>query len=262
MSSSIRSLTKRELSHLVLFILISIAFSFFSISIHIFQKMFDLFYPYMKISIVEFIFSITFFWLTNFIWITYRCWKKADSTLRELWLLSPRDRFTKLYDRRGFIAIAEHYMKIAKQGKNEMIFIYLDINGLESINNTFGTYGGDQILLDTANLLKETFRESDIIARIGGDRFAVLLYGISKDMVNEPLKRLQRKIEDFNSQKTRTYKLDFHWEVIFYNYKCDFSVEELLQQMENALNEKKSRKSEKLSSLLYKSSETLLVASN
>jgi diguanylate cyclase (GGDEF)-like protein len=261
MQSKSRKMTNRELSNLILIVLISIAFSLFAMSVHFFHKMFEYFYPYMKMPIVEFIFGITFFWLTCFIWITYRYWKKAEENLKELRTLSPRDQLTSLYDRRGFLVLAEHYMKIAKQQKKEIMFLYMDIKGLKWINDNFGHFGGDQLLNDTAHLLRETFRETDILARIGGDEFVALLFGVSQDIAEEPLKRFRRHIEEFNVQKTYTYKLEITTGIVFYDYKCPLSVEELLQKADRLIYEEKRKESESFSKAQYNLEEPLVVGS-
>ena len=60
-----------------------------------------------------------------------------------------------------------------------MMLIFIDLDGMKQINDLYGHQEGDNALKDTANILKNTFRETDIIARIGGDEFAVfgMVYG-------------------------------------------------------------------------------------
>jgi diguanylate cyclase (GGDEF)-like protein len=221
--------------------------------------MFEYFYPYMKLPVVEFIFGITFFYLTCFIWMTYHYWKKAEVTLKKMIDLSPRDQLTSLYDRKGFFALAERWMKIADQEKKAIMFLYLDINGLKSINDTFGHFGGDQVLVDTAHILKETFRESDILARIGGDEFIALLFGVSQDIAKEPAKRLQRRIEEFNLKRTRTYKLELSTGIVFYDYRYPLSVEELLQQAGRLVYEEKRKEFRKIPKVPCNTEDTLAV---
>ena len=101
--------------------------------------------------------------------ITDRKW--AEEALRTL---SIKDDLTGLYNRRGFFALAEQGLKTAQRMGTEMLLIYGDLDNLKEINDTFGHKEGDQALMDISQILKETFRESDIIARIGGDEFVML----------------------------------------------------------------------------------------
>jgi len=228
---------KRELNNLVLIVLISITFSIFSLSIHFFHKMFEYLYPYMKLSIVEFIFSITFFWLICLIWITYRYWRRAENNLKKLRDPSFRDQLTHLYNRRGFLLLAEYQVNMAKQEKKEIMLLYMDVNNMKWINDTFGHLGGDQALIDTANILKETFRESDILARVGGDEFVALLFAVSQDIPEVLFKRLQKHIDDFNTKVTCKLKLSTN--IAFYDYRFPLSIEELLQQADRLMSEEK-----------------------
>jgi len=85
------------------------------------------------------------------------------------------DELTGVYNRRGFFALAEQQCKLADRTKRRMSLLFLDVDDLKIINDQFGHKTGDQALEDTASILKHTFRKSDIIGRIGGDEFAVLL---------------------------------------------------------------------------------------
>ena len=92
--------------------------------------------------------------------------KRMEEELRSL---SLHDELTGLYNRRGFITLAEQQCKIADRMKREMMMIYIDLVKMKYINDTFSHQEGDRALIDTANILRNTFRPADIIARIGGD---------------------------------------------------------------------------------------------
>jgi len=98
--------------------------------------------------------------------------KRAEETFREM---AYHDSLTGLPNRRGFSILAHLQFKIAKRQKKDMLLLFADFDDLKSINDSLGHHEGDKALIDVANLLKETFRGSDVIARIGGDEFSVLL---------------------------------------------------------------------------------------
>ena len=92
----------------------------------------------------------------------------------ELRTLSLHDDLTGLYNRRGFALLAEQRLKESRRSGSTLTIIYADVDHLKSINDGFGHDAGDIALGLCARALEATFRESDIVARIGGDEFAVL----------------------------------------------------------------------------------------
>ena len=91
-------------------------------------------------------------------------------------------------------------MKRLSDGRhNTLGIIVCDVDGLKSINDTLGHQSGDQVLINTADILRQSFRSSDIIARIGGDEFAILLTDTDPEMVEVMLLRLRQAVQDFNN---------------------------------------------------------------
>jgi diguanylate cyclase (GGDEF)-like protein len=73
--------------------------------------------------------------------------------------------------------------------------VSVDVNGLKLVNDNHGHDAGDEVIIKTANLLKESFRNEDIIARLGGDEFVVLLPETNEDEASEIISRLRSNIE-------------------------------------------------------------------
>jgi len=96
---------------------------------------------------------------------------KARADAQRLTLI---DELTGLYNRRGFFTLSEQQWKLADRKKKRLVLIYCDLDNLKAINDNQGHRRGDQALVTVAKLLKSTFRESDIMARMGGDEFAIL----------------------------------------------------------------------------------------
>ena len=161
---------------------------------------------------------------------------------RKLESLSMTDELTGLNNRRGFFSLGERLLKLAKREKNGMFIFYGDLNGLKGINDTFGHNEGDNALIDFANILKATYRETDIIARIGGDEFAVLPAGTSEDCVEKINARLQEKIVHFNATNDRRYNLSVSVGAAYFNPESPSSLDELLAQGDKIMYEQKMRK--------------------
>jgi len=97
--------------------------------------------------------------------------KRMEQKLRAL---SLHDDLTGLYNRRGFFTVAEQQLKMANRNRLRMLLLFADVDNMKWINDTLGHSCGDSALIDVAYALRRTFRDSDIIGRIGGDEFAVL----------------------------------------------------------------------------------------
>ncbi len=82
---------------------------------------------------------------------------------------------------------------------NPVGIVMCDINGLKFVNDTLGHQSGDQMLIQTANILRQNFRSSDIIARIGGDEFAILLTEIDSASLEQILQRVNQAVDDYNA---------------------------------------------------------------
>ena len=82
------------------------------------------------------------------------------------------DELTGLYNRRGYVTRAATLLKVAEPKTIWQIFF--DVDELKIINDTYGHWAGDRALMEVASVLRQAFRSTDIVARVGGDEFAVL----------------------------------------------------------------------------------------
>ena len=115
----------------------------------------------------------------------------------ELQARSVIDDLTGLYNRRGFVGLAERQLRLAERRKQPAVLVFADLDGLKSVNDTEGHAAGDRLLVDAASVLREVCRESDIIARIGGDEFAIL----ALDSGREGEQRLTAAIERARAER-------------------------------------------------------------
>jgi diguanylate cyclase (GGDEF)-like protein/PAS domain S-box-containing protein len=165
--------------------------------------------------------------------------KKIEEQLRAL---SFFDELTGLYNRRGFFTFAEEFLKLAKRQRHGLFMLYTDLDNLKLINDTLGHHVGDQALIDSSNIIKETYRESDIVARIGGDEFVVIPIGTTGDNLEKLTGRLQKNIENHNQTKKRNYSLSISYGTAYYDPAAPCTVNELIAQADKMMYDQKRLK--------------------
>jgi len=163
---------------------------------------------------------------------------QAEEALRTLSLI---DELTGLHNRRGFFALAEQQLKIANRMKKEMLLIFADLDQLKWINDTLGHHEGDLALIEAAGILKETFRKSDIIARIGGDEFVITTEAVEAS-VNVLITRLLENLDSYNAKGDRRYKLSLSTGITRYEPENPCSIDELLRRADALMYEAKRKK--------------------
>ncbi len=160
----------------------------------------------------------------------------------KLLTLSITDELTGLYNRRGFFTMADHILKLTKRQQKGAYMLYADLDKLKAINDTWGHREGDRALVDAANILKATYRESDVIARIGGDEFVVIPVGTAGDNIENIVGRLQMNIENHNATKKRSYTLLMSCGISYFNPEEPCSLDELLAQGDKMMYRQKMLK--------------------
>ena len=158
----------------------------------------------------------------------------------ELKRLVVTDELTGLHNRRGFFTLADHLLKAAKRERRSCLLICADIDGLKWVNDSLGHAIGSELLAETAQILRAVFRESDIVARIGGDEFAVL--ALDNDASKAPIviSRLQAHLDAFNKGE-RGYKISLSAGVAFFTPDTPVDVQELLRAADEKMYAQKRR---------------------
>jgi diguanylate cyclase (GGDEF)-like protein/PAS domain S-box-containing protein len=109
---------------------------------------------------------------------------------QEIIYLTQHDNLTGLYNRAYF---EEEARRLDNQGILPISIIAGDLNGLKLINDAFGYHKGDQLLLIIADILKRACRSEDVIARVGGDEFYILLPMTGDDAVEEICRKIYER---------------------------------------------------------------------
>jgi len=164
---------------------------------------------------------------------------RLHSALLDLALV---DDLTGLYNRRGFLTLATRDLRLARRGNETLLVAFADLDDLKGVNDAAGHAVGDRALRDTAALLRQTFRDSDLVARIGGDEYAVLVRHAGPESAEVLAERLKRQVRDFNRRGARPYQLSISLGFAAHKASTLGSVAGLLDRADRALYRDKRRK--------------------
>lgn len=133
--------------------------------------------------------------------------KKINFMYSQTKHMSVTDPLTGLFNRRHFESCLDREFSRAKRYKNDLSFAIIDIDFFKQVNDTYGHSCGDYILKETAYLITNNFRLSDMVFRYGGEEFVVILTETPKENALIPLERLRKAFENadfkFNGKKIK-----------------------------------------------------------
>ena len=109
------------------------------------------------------------------------------------------DDLTRLYNRRGFMALAEQHLRIARRQGKDSVVMYVDMDDFKQLNDHYGHAAGDRALMAVSRLLQSTVRDCDVVARMGGDEFTILALDADVMGARAIQKRLDERLALFNA---------------------------------------------------------------
>jgi diguanylate cyclase (GGDEF)-like protein/PAS domain S-box-containing protein len=165
--------------------------------------------------------------------------KEMEERLRVLLIT---DELTGLYNRRGFFTLADKQIKLASRLEKGLILIYADLDNFKMINDRFGHDEGDNALREVSTILREVFRDSDIIARIGGDEFAIMAIESPETNINILASRLRENLDAYNAASEKTYDLTLSMGIIQCDSEYNLSADTLLSRADKLMYEQKKEK--------------------
>jgi len=154
--------------------------------------------------------------------------------------MSLTDELTGLANRRGFMVLAEQQRKLVIRG-HAMVLLYMDLNDFKQINDTYGHNAGDEALVETGRLLRRCVRDSDILARMGGDEFAALLVDAEAAFVERAPQRVQDVFNKRNANASTPWSLSVSVGAVPYLGDDPCSLEDLMQKSDQSMYENKRR---------------------
>ncbi|MEL6362153.1 MAG: GGDEF domain-containing protein [Pseudomonadota bacterium] len=120
---------------------------------------------------------------------------RTQSQIKELAALAESDPLTGILNRRGFVAELTRALAFAARHDQRSSLAFIDVNKMKSINDQWGHSAGDAALCHIAEIVTDNIRATDVLARIGGDEFAMILSYTNGDVARSKLTRLSDQIE-------------------------------------------------------------------
>jgi diguanylate cyclase (GGDEF)-like protein len=157
--------------------------------------------------------------------------------------MSISDELTGLHNRRGFLMLAEQHARVAQREGVPFAVVFLDLNGLKTINDTLGHDAGDQAIRATAKVLRTTFRDSDILSRLGGDEFVALLVNTDPSKHDTIAARVRQGLIAHNAHEVQAQHLSLSIGISFFDPEHPLPVAELMVEADRLMYaEKRERR--------------------
>lgn len=156
--------------------------------------------------------------------------------------LATLDELTRILNRRGFKLLAQHSLDTCARLGAPAALAFIDLDRFKAINDAFGHAEGDFALAACADLLKRSFRNSDLFTRLGGDEFAVLLTHASRESAEGVMAKFAQAVEAHNRAVARGYDLAFSCGIVSFDPARHTSIEALLAEGDALMYEVKMAK--------------------
>ena len=165
--------------------------------------------------------------------------EKANDRLRNL---SLTDALTGLNNRRGFMILATGLLKFARRASYSVCLLYVDLDSLKYINDTFGHAAGDAAIMEFSRIVTDTFHDSDVVGRLGGDEFVALIADATESDLASIQERLQSNVDAYNLRSDPRQALAFSIGVIRVESESTITMEELLSEADAAMYQHKLKR--------------------
>lgn len=146
------------------------------------------------------------------------------------------DSLTKLPNRFLLSELLTHAMHVVKRNDKQLAVLFIDLDGFKEVNDTYGHDAGDEVLSIVASRMNAIVRQSDIVSRIGGDEFVIVMTDLNKSEELIPL--LQRFLNDLSSDikyNQHSMNVSASIGVSFYPQSMDIGNEVLIRQADQAM---------------------------
>jgi diguanylate cyclase (GGDEF)-like protein len=152
------------------------------------------------------------------------------------------DDLTQISNRRGFKSLSVHALNLCRRLNKPASLFFFDLDLFKEINDRYGHAEGDRALIGFSRILKEAFRESDVIGRLGGDEFVVLLTDADYEKSELILSRLEQVRKAYNQTAARGYDILYSVGIVEFDPQKHHAVEDLLEDGDRLMYAQKKTK--------------------
>jgi diguanylate cyclase (GGDEF)-like protein len=168
--------------------------------------------------------------------------RKLKEALALVEEMAIKDSLTGLVNRRGFLTIAERQVSYLRRHSTPYLLLYADLDGLKSINDAWGHKAGDAAIQAAAEILRGALRDSDIVSRLGGDEFTVLVNMADPLAYDRIKRRIDEGCEAFNLKREKPWTLSFSIGRYRAEPGCELSIERMLDLADADMYAQKQKK--------------------
>ncbi len=161
--------------------------------------------------------------------------ERISEKTRELEYYATMDDMTNTYNRRMGLELLKNHYTLSRRGGRSLSVCFVDIDGLKTVNDNYGHMSGDRLIEDISEILKSSVRESDIVARMGGDEFLVVLPECGIEGAAKVMKRVEGRIALYNEISSRGYRASVSYGIAESSGENKESVEKLLMEADNRM---------------------------
>ncbi|PYF83303.1 diguanylate cyclase with GAF sensor [Marinomonas alcarazii] len=156
--------------------------------------------------------------------------------------LATLDELTLISNRRGFMTMVNHMLKVCQRDKKAMSFVVFDLNKFKAINDNYGHHEGDFVLAKFAQIMLESFSEYDVIGRLGGDEFVAMLSDRTDEEISIFLEHFAACVDEVNDSLKKPYRIQYSAGVTHFPYDTDKSIEEMIQCADAVMYQQKKNR--------------------
>lgn len=151
------------------------------------------------------------------------------------------DTLTGSYNRGMGLTVLENEIKTIKKNLGLFSICYIDVNGLKYVNDNFGHFEGDEVLVMVCKFIKVVTGENDILCRLGGDEFIILFPNRKKENIEEIIRKIIFNIDIENKKKFRPYNISFSYGIVQVDCDNSKSIDEIIQMADENMYEYKKK---------------------
>lgn len=173
-------------------------------------------------------------------WPLFSAFIKIHHLEQEMRRLAMIDELTGIMNRRAFLSNVEYTINLAKRSQAGLALVYIDLDNFKTINDAYGHAAGDEVLRRFASIAGSIVRKTDVVGRLGGEEFAMLVYGANKEAAQHLIERLLVEVRN-TRVPISGYRLHFTASagLVYLEANERTSVEQLLVKADKALQQAK-----------------------